>query len=529
MVSSDPSLARRFAVVGIGASAGGLEAFGQLLKHLPADTGFAFVLVQHLDPTHASMLTTLLARTSPMPVHEARDGVEFRPNCVYAIPPNTLLAVDDGVLRLSPRPDVRGAPMPIDYFLRSLAESVGSMAIGVILSGTGTDGAAGLAEIKARGGLTFAQDEQTATYSGMPRAAIRAGAVDFVLPPADIAREITRIARSPGTLRDAAPEESSGLDQDSGDLRRVILMMKQATGADLSYYKPPTLLRRLNRRMVLLNVDGIGAYLRHVQQHPAELTALHNDILINVTSFFRDPEMLEGLVRHVFPALLKDRHADQTVRIWVPGCASGEEAYSIAIALLEYCANANVNFPVQVFATDLSEPAIARARVALYGQDIGDSPERLARFFVKTEHGYQVSATIRDICIFAKHNLVEDPPFSQLDLVSCRNVLIYLRPEYQRRVFELVHYALKPTGFLMLGRSEAASGATELFSAVDKETRVYSKKTTPRRSIHFAPRREVPTGIAGAEVASEPSTRLGDVVWRADVALARHTPPAVVI
>ncbi len=290
-----PSAARQpSGVVGIGASAGGLEAFGQLLRDLPPDTGFAFVLVQHLDPTHASMLSTLLSRTSLMPVREARDGVEFGPNCVYVIPPNTLLAVDDGTLRLSPRPDTRGAPMPIDYFLRSLAENVGHTAIGVVLSGTGSDGAAGLAEIKARGGLTFAQDERSATYTGMPRAAVDAGAVDFVLPPADIARELARLARSPGTLHGTGDDESAAPVEGSSDLRRVLAMMKQATGADLSYYKLPTLMRRIARRVLLLNVDGLGGYVQHLHQHPEELTALHNDILINVTSFFRDSEMLRG-------------------------------------------------------------------------------------------------------------------------------------------------------------------------------------------------------------------------------------------
>jgi two-component system, chemotaxis family, CheB/CheR fusion protein len=257
-----PTSTAHFAVVGIGASAGGLEAYGELLRSLPPDTGLAFVLVQHLDPSHASMLTALLARTSPMPVHEVRDGVRFAPNCVYVIPPNTVLAIDDGALRLSPRPDTRGAPMPIDYFFRSLAEHLGSMAIGVVLSGTGTDGAAGLAEIKTKGGVTFAQDEQTATYSGMPRAAVQAGAVDFVLAPAAIAWELTRIARFPGTFRDAASEASSRLDERGADLRRLLSMVKQATGADLSFYKPPTLLRRLARRMLVRNVATLDAYVQ---------------------------------------------------------------------------------------------------------------------------------------------------------------------------------------------------------------------------------------------------------------------------
>jgi two-component system CheB/CheR fusion protein len=513
-----------FAVVGIGASAGGLEAFGELLTHLPPDTGLAFVLVQHLDPSHPSMLTTILSRRSPIPVHEATDGVKYEANQAYVIPPNTLLEIVDGSLRLSPRPDASAAHMPIDYFLCSLAEQLGSSAIGVVLSGTGADGAAGLMEIKAKGGLTFAQDEETATYPGMPRAAVQSGAVDFVLAPARVAEELARIARIPDALRESTP---SGLVDGAPELRRLLGSMKQATGADLSYFKPATLLRRLARRMLLLNVDSLESYVEHTQARPEELTALHNDILINVTGFFRDPEMLEGLSRHVFPALLKDRPAGDAIRIWVPGCSTGQEAYSIAIALLEYSATVSLDFPIQIFATDLSERAVAKCRAGLYGHEIELSQERLSRFFVKTEHGYLATKAVRDLCIFAKHNLLEDPPYSQLDLVSCRNVLIYLRPEYQRRLFEIFHYALKPTGFLMLGRSEAASSATDLFDAVDKPTRIYAKKPATRSPIHFTPRPEA--FPARREVVTDPTRKLSDLVRRADSVLAHHTPTAVVI
>jgi two-component system CheB/CheR fusion protein len=527
--SLEESGGHRFPVVGIGASAGGLEAFGELLKHLPRDTGMAYVFIQHLDPSHESMLAALLSRAAPMPIHEAQDGVEYAPNCAYVIPPNTYLAITDGILRLTPRPEIRGAPMPIDYFFRSLAEHVGSMSIGIVLSGTGSDGASGLVAIKARGGLTFAQDEQTATYNGMPRAAVHAGAVDRVLPPAGIARELARIARAPGTLGSGLAEESSGLVDGSTDLRRVLVMMKQATGADLGYYKAPTLLRRLARRMLLVNVPTLAAYVGYLRDHPAELTNLYDDILINVTSFFRDPEMLDGLSQYVFPALFNDRRPDMAIRVWVPGCSTGEEAYSIAIALWEHGENAAAHFPIQIFGTDLSDSAIARCRAGLYGEELGLSPERLARFFTKTPHGYQVNKSIRDVCIFAKHNLLEDPPFSHLDLISCRNLLIYVRSEYQRRVFELFHYALKPAGFLMLGRSETVSETAALFEAVSKPTRVYTKKPTTPRPIHFAPRLEPPSVGPGPAAAADPTRRLSEIVERADAALARHTPAAVVV
>lgn len=517
-----------FPVVGVGASAGGLEAFSELLRHLPADTGMAFVFVQHLDPTHPSALASLLGRTSAIPVHEARDGVPFCANCAYVIPPNSFLAVIDGVLRLTPRPVTRGAPMPIDHFFMSLAEQVGSRAIGIVLSGTGSDGATGLREVKARGGLTFAQDEQTSAYPGMPRAAAAGGAVDFVLPPEGIAHELARIAHAPDTLRGAVADESA-LVEDGASLRGVLALLRRATGTDFGYYKTPTLFRRLARRMLLLNVASLKAYVEHVGEHPGELAALHDDLLINVTSFFRDAEILDGLVEHVFPALIEGRSANDAIRIWVTGCSTGEEAYSIAIVLLEFLATANASFPIQILASDLSDSAIRRCRAGLYAADLPVSPERLARFFVKTERGYQVSKTIRDICVFAKHNLLTDPPFSQVDLVSCRNVLIYLRPEYQRRVFEIFHYALKPSGCLLLGRSESASGAAELFATLDKPTRLYRKKPAARGPVRLMRGPEAPFVAPQVASGGEPSRKLDDVVRRADSVLAHVTPPAVVI
>ena len=519
-----------FPVVGVGASAGGLEACTELLKHLSPDTGMAFVFVQHLDPTHTSMLSTLLSRASPVPLHEAAEGMAIEPNHAYVIPPNTYLSIADGVLRLTPRPATRGVPMPIDYFFASLAEHRASQAIGVVLSGTGSDGTNGLAEIKARGGITFAQDEKTATYASMPRAAARDGAADFVLPPASIAHELKRIGRSPGALRGDPPADATGIVEGSADLSRVLFLMKQATGADLAYYKPGTLHRRLARRIFLLNVGTLSRYLDYVQEHPVELTALHNDILINVTGFFRDPEMLAGLTRHVFPALFRNRRPGAAIRVWVAGCSTGEEAYSIAMALLEFSAAANVTFPIQIFATDLSEPAIARCRTGVYGDDVEVSPERLARFFTKTEPGYQISKTIRDLCIFAKHNLIEDPPYSQVDLVSCRNVLIYLRPEYQRRVFALFHYALTTDGFLMLGRSETAGTAVELFASVDKEASLFAKKPTTARSPgQFVPRLERSSRASIPIATPHPATHLGDLLRKAEAVLARHSPAAVLI
>jgi two-component system, chemotaxis family, CheB/CheR fusion protein len=488
----------------------------------------AFVLVQHLDPTHDSLLPSLLARSTPMPVLEATNGMAYQPDHVYVIPPNTCLDIANGVLRLKARPAERGASMPIDLFFRSLADNLGDRAMGVVLSGTGSDGTIGLTAIASCGGVTFAQDAETAQYPDMPRAAIQAGVVDFVRPPAGIAAELVRVARFPGMRSPPEPAVVPGLVDGSPDVQRVLDLMAAATGADLRYYKAPTLLRRLARRMLLVSVPDLRSYIAYVEQHPDELTALHNDILINVTSFFRDPDMLDGLARTAFPILFKDRRTDTPLRIWVPGCATGEEPYSIAIALLEYSAVTKVNVPIQIFATDLSEPAVARCRAGHYVNVSGVSPERLERFFEKTDRGYRVSKAIRDVCVFAKHNVLQDPPYSQLDLISCRNVLIYLRPEYQRRVFEIFHYALKPTGLLTLGRSETAGSAPELFHVVDAPSRIYANmsgvghprfKPGPGTSAVPLPPR------AGADA----TARLNDLIHRVDAALAPHMPAAVVV
>jgi len=494
------SAERRFPIVAVGASAGGLEAFNQLLRNLPARPGMGFVFVQHLDPTHGSMLRDLLARTSPMPVCEVEDGMAVEPNQVYVIRPNTDLCIEDGVLRVFPRAEVRGHHMPVDFFFRALATDQGSFAIGVVLSGTASDGAQGLAAIKAEGGITFAQDEKSAKYGGMPHAAVSLGDVDFVLPPERIARELARIAGDPEALeadRQVPPAEGDE------ELMRILAILRKATGVDLSYYKRPNLLRRIQRRCLLQQVTALGDYIRYLQDHPAEVDALHRDILINVTSFFRDDVALEGLRTHVFPALLKDRPRDAPVRVWVPGCATGEEPYSLVIALLEFLEQTSVNTPVQVFATDVSERAIQSARTGVYLENIAAdvSPERLQRFFVKIERGYQVSKRIRDVIIFAKHNLVTDPPFSQLDLISCCNVLIYLRHEYQRRVMDIFHYALKPGGFLKLGRAETIGTFPEAFTIADREHKIYAKKIMATRTLpSFTARtpgfREEPRGAA---------------------------------
>ena len=482
-----PSLQKLFPIVGIGASAGGLEAFRQLLQNLPADTGAAFVLVQHLSPTHESILPDLLARSTAMPVGEARDVEKIEPDHVYVIPSHMDLAITDGHLKLLPRAAPPEWHMPIDLFFRTLAEVRGSQAIGVVLSGTASDGTLGLKAIKAAGGICLAQDPQSAAFDGMPRSAIAGGCVDTVLPPDGLAREIARLA---GGSYLQEPSEGSThevlLDAERSALETIFAELRKATGKDLAGYKKPTLLRRIRRRMALQQIDGIADYAGYLDSHPAEVQELYQDLLINVTSFFRNPEIFAALRRDVFPRLLRDRAADAPVRVWVPGCSTGEEAYSMAICLLESLDDIAASPPIQIFGTDVRDGAVDKARAGIYLENIASdvSPERLARFFAKVDGTFQVSKTVRDLCVFARHDLIRDPPFSHLDLVSCRNVLIYLEPGVQRRVMANFRYALKPTGFLVLGSSETIVASSDLFVPVDREHRIFApSETVPRASL----------------------------------------------
>ena len=520
-------------VAGIGASAGGLEAFTSLLKHLPLDTGLAFVLVQHLDPTHQSSLSEILGRATTMPVRDAGDGMPVEPNHVYVIPPNAELTIANQVLKLSPRGRMAGPHMPIDRFLRSLALECRSRAIGVILSGAGSDGALGLQAVKEAGGVTFAQDPATAEFASMPQMAEAATCVDFLLPPAQIAAELARIARhphfpvAPTAEREGSPKEANaGLDD-------ILAVMRETTGIDFSLYRETTVQRRIIRRLALRNIVSIEEYAAQLRQDPGERSLLQRDLLISVTSFFRDPKSFDALSRLVFPAIVQNRPAGAVIRIWVPGCATGEEAYSIAISLREYLKEAGVAFPVQIFASDISEAAIEKARSGKYLENIAAdvSPERLDRYFTKVDGRYQVSRDLRDLCVFSRHNLIDDPPFARLDLISCRNVMIYLGA-VQKNIIPLFHFALKQNGFLMLGRSETAS-FDNLFSIIDGEHRIYAKKETALR-----PSRHARAGIlrrvtdAGKRAPKAPMTALravdmGQAVDR--MLLSKYSPAAVLV
>ena len=468
-----------FPVVGIGASAGGLEAFGQLLAALPADTGMAFVLVQHLDPQHGSQLTELLSPHSKMPVITVEDCMPIEPNNVYVIPPKTSMVIEDGCLKLAERE--AGLHLPIDIFLRSLASVQGSRAIGVVLSGNASDGSMGLRAIKAGCGLTFSQDEGSAKFSGMPRNAVASGAVDYVMPPADIGRELAQLGQHPSLIAARFGESDGGKrPQDGdGDLRRIFTLLSASTSVDFSHYKPSTMRRRIGRRMMVLRIDSLGDYVRYAEEHRAELDELYRDLLISVTSFFRDPAVFESLTKHLAERLNESgQPRRETIRVWVPGCATGEEVYSLAICLHELLEEKGLALPVQLFGTDISELALDRARRGSYSEIIAEtvSAERLRRYFSKVDSGYQVVKQIREGCVFARHDLTKDPPFSRVDLLSCRNVLIYLDAATQRRVLPVFYYALQPAGLLLLGSAETTGAASELFTAVDKEQNIYGRK-----------------------------------------------------
>ncbi len=501
-----------FLIAGVGASAGGVEAFTELLTNLPSDTGMAFVLIQHLDPKHESLLSALLAKKSTMPVVEVTKGMRLEPNHVYVIPPNATMTVSDHSLQLEKRIDMGGTPMPVDLFMRSLAEQQGNRAIGIILSGLGSDGTLGMAEIQAQGGVTFAQDEGSAKYDSMPRSVIDAGCADYVLPPRSIARELVRIARHPYTANSKTEAAEVPAHQGNG-LATIFQLLRRSTGLDFTHYRQSTILRRIQRRMVVHKIDNLEQYVRFLQVNPPEIKALYQDMLINVTSFFRNPGLFEALRAEVFPEILKGSSTDRTIRIWTPACSSGEETYSVAITLLEYLGVKASTNSIQFFGTDVSESNVGRARSGLYPDNIQAdvSPERLRRFFSKIEGGYRISKGIRDMCIFAQHNILNDPPFSQMDLICCRNLLIYLEPVLQAKVISLFHYATRPGGFLVLGTSEGIGPAANLFTIVDRTQKIFSRKTTAvRQVVSFS--LEHPSG-RGGPTAIRTSLKPTDSAW----------------
>jgi PAS domain S-box-containing protein len=461
-------------IVGIGASAGGLEAFEAFFSHMPADSGMAFVLVQHLDPRHETLMPELLSKHTAMPVHLVSEDTPIGTDCVYVIPPNATVTIDDCVLRLNPRERTRGRRMPIDSFFRSLAEDQGDDAVGIVLSGTGSDGALGLRALREQGAMTMVQAPASARYDSMPRSAILTGMVDHVVPVEEMPLRLTEHLRNLLELRGRGGPEGLRLEVEES-LPHICAVLLRHTGHDFSRYKQSTLVRRIRRRMAEVRTDSATVYLERLTQDPGEADRLFRDLLIGVTHFFRDSEAFVELESSVVPRLFTGKGSNDQVRVWVPGCSTGEEAWSLAILLLEHAARMDRPPHIQIFATDIDSQALETARQGMYGEQIAEqvAPERLARFFTRHGNLYQVAKEVRETCLFSMHNLTTDPPFSRLDLISCRNVLIYLEASLQKKLIPLCHYALRPGGFLFLGPSENVASYPELFHAVDKRLRIY--------------------------------------------------------
>ena len=481
--SQPTTTVQNFPIVGIGASAGGLDAFKRLLGAISEDSGMAYVLVQHLDPSHESILPEILQRVTTIPVLEITDDIPLAPDHIYIIPSNKMLTSTDGVLKLSDRE--KKINLAIDVFFKSLADVHKELAIGVVLSGLGNDGTLGLKAIKENGGISIAQDAQSAMYDSMPQSAIDAGVVDFVLAPENIPEQLVQINNS--YKNSFVYDAIEGLPKDDETIfKQILLVLRQRSGVDFTYYKQPTFHRRIARRIAIVKKKNIAEYLKLLRSSKTEQDALFIDVLIPVTSFFRDVKTFNELATTVFPSILKNKSFDEAIRIWIAGCSTGEEAYSIAICLHEFLIEKLVNTKVQIFASDISINAIKKARTAIYSKvEVAKLSEmQLKTYFIKNNEGYEVNKLIRDMCVFAPHNFLKDPPFAKMDLVTCRNVLIYMDTFLQKKAFSTFHYALKENGFLLLGKSETIGASSDLFAQLIKSEKIYSRKSLPGRFLH---------------------------------------------
>jgi two-component system, chemotaxis family, CheB/CheR fusion protein len=528
-------VAENFLVVGLGASAGGVQALRDFFSHVPAHTRMAYVVILHLSPDHDSQLAEVLQSATVLPVTKVKQHVRVEPDHVYVIPPNKMLELKDGHIEVTDMTSTEVRRAPVDIFFRTLAQSHGQRAVSVVLSGTGANGSMGMKRVKEMGGLCIVQDPREAEYDDMPRHSLATGLVDYVLPVAEIPaqiiayREQLKRIRIPEPLPDTAREELDAL-------RDIFAQLRIRTGHDFSNYKRATVMRRIARRIGVHELPDLIAYSQFMRDNPAEATALLKDLLISVTNFFRDSEAFAALERHIIPKLFQGKTADDQVRVWVTGCATGEEAYSVTMLLSEYAATLSIAPQIQVFATDIDEDAIATARDGFYTlNDAADvSPERLNRHFVNEQDGYRVRREIRERVLFAVHNVIKDPPFAHLDLTTCRNFLIYLNGTAQRRVMDVLHFALNPGGYLMLGNSESVDGAGDLFSVVDKEHRIYQGRAVETRLIFPVPDGgglitrlgKLPEIRSGRE--SQPAQRstYSELHQRL---LERYAPPSVVV
>ncbi|MBZ5583928.1 MAG: PAS domain-containing protein [Acidobacteriia bacterium] len=521
-----------FPVVAIGASAGGLEAITAILKNLPPDSGMAFVLLTHLAPGQKSHLVEILGPHTGMPVASVKHGVRPQANHVYVLPPHFYASLHDRRFVLKPRPERPLASMPIDHFFRALAAGQKNRSIGVVLSGADHDGALGLKAIKAEGGISIVQTPESSRHPGMPRASIAADHVDLVLPPEEIGAELARLGRQFTRPDVKLLEEAAFPPPAEGQhLARILTILSVASGTDFRQYKPATLQRRIARRMMLSRITSLQDYVRFLQARPDEVHDLQEDMLINVTHFFRDPDVFDALKTDILPRLLDNRPADQQLRIWIPGCSTGEEAYSIAICLLEYVGS-GPEPPIQVFGTDASDRMVQAARIGLYPESVAAdiAPERLRRFFITTDKGFQITKRVRDLCIFARQNLCNDPPFSRLDLISCRNVLIYFSQPLQKQIIQTFHYALRSDGFLLLGSSEMLRDHADLFTLLDRRRKFFMKLPSVRPVALEFPRQGPAPREPGEVAARGEGWTEAELQRAADrIVLARYGPAGVVV
>ena len=526
-----PARQESFPIVGIGASAGGLEALEQFLRHAPEACGLAFVIVQHLDPTHKGIMPELLQRTTTMEVFQVKDRMHVKPNCVYVIPPNRDMSILHGVLHLFEPTAPRGLRLPIDFFLRSLAEDRQERSIGVILSGMGSDGTLGLKAIKEKAGVVLVQEPSSAKFDSMPRSAIDAGLADLVAPAEDLPGKIM------GYLRHAlaiTKVEHPLEEKDQSALEKVLILLRARTGQDFSLYKKNTIYRRIERRMSIHQINRIALYVRYLQENPQEVELLFRELLIGVTNFFRDPEAWQHLQHDAISACISSRPAGGILRAWSAGCSTGEEAYSLAIAFKELLEQErpNQSFTLQIFATDLDHDAIDKARQGFYPANIAAdvSAERLQRFFIKEENGYRVGKEIREMVTFATQNLIMDPPFTKLDILICRNLLIYLTPELQKKLMPLFHYSLNPGGILFLGSAETVGSFTDLFAHLSIKSRIFRRRERlmPAEPITFPPSFTPDHSGFPKDIAMlKPAVNLQSL---ADQLLLQHfSPPAVLV
>ncbi|MEO6220559.1 MAG: chemotaxis protein CheB, partial [Ginsengibacter sp.] len=520
-----------FPVVGIGASAGGLEAFKKLIKAIPDNSGMAYIFVQHLHPGHISALPEILQRETSIPVHEITDNIKVKPDNLYIIPSNKTLIATDGILQLSPRTSKDQRNMPIDIFFSSLAEVHRSHSIGVVLSGNGNDGTAGLKNIKDKGGITFVQSVDTAAFDSMPQSAINAKVVDFILAPEDMPQQLLALNRALNIIPPNGNATPELLKEEEG-FKKIITFLRINKGIDFTYYKQTTVRRRILRRLAILKKEKFVDYLEYLEKENTEQDLLLQDMLIPVTSFFRDPQTFQNLCDTIFPELVINKSSVNPLRIWVAGCSTGSEAYSIAMCLHEYLNSKISTIKVQIFSTDISEKSIEKARTGTYLKTEleGVSQERLKEFFEKVNGSYLLKKSIREMCVFACHNFLKDPPFAKMDLISCRNVLIYMEPFLQKKAFTTFHYSLNEKGYLLLGKAESTGSSSEFFLPVGNKGKIYARKSVPGNFIRVASARQEDV-IKDTDYGLRSNERKKDDFQKnADnILLSKYTPSGVIV